>query len=53
MFVKDHSEVVRPRIARFLGKGLGWIEGDAEHRRMKRLVGPSLRFFKFCFYVQC
>ncbi|TFK79504.1 cytochrome P450 [Polyporus arcularius HHB13444] len=37
-----HSEVVRPRIARLLGKGLGWVEGEAEHKRMKHLVSPSL-----------
>ncbi|KAJ3575313.1 hypothetical protein NP233_g1184 [Leucocoprinus birnbaumii] len=37
-----HSNVVRPRIARFLGKGLGWVEGASEHRRMKRIVAPSL-----------
>ena len=40
--VKDHSEVVRPRVARLLGKGLGWVEGEAEHKRMRRLVSPSL-----------
>ncbi|KAK7060429.1 hypothetical protein VNI00_001194 [Paramarasmius palmivorus] len=37
-----HSKVVRPRVARLLGKGLGWVEGASEHRRMKRLVMPSL-----------
>ncbi|KAJ7618381.1 cytochrome P450, partial [Roridomyces roridus] len=37
-----HSAVVRPRVARLLGKGLGWVEGEAEHRRMRRLVAPSL-----------
>ncbi|KAM5543798.1 hypothetical protein V8D89_002415 [Ganoderma adspersum] len=37
-----HSEVVRPRVARLLGKGLGWVEGEAEHKRMRRLVSPSL-----------
>lgn len=37
-----HSKVVRPRIARLLGKGLGWVEGEEEHRRMRKLVGPSL-----------
>ena len=40
--VKDHSEVVPPRVARLLGKGLGWVEGEAEHKRMRRLVSPSL-----------
>jgi cytochrome P450 len=33
-----HSRVVRPRVARLLGKGLGWVEGEGEHRRMRRLV---------------
>ncbi|KAH9918269.1 cytochrome P450 [Fomitopsis serialis] len=37
-----HSGVVRPRIARLLGRGLGWVEGEAEHKRMRQLVGPSL-----------
>ncbi|KAF5354609.1 hypothetical protein D9757_012335 [Collybiopsis confluens] len=37
-----HSEVVRPRIARLLGKSLGWVEGESEHRRMRHLVGPAL-----------
>ncbi|EJF60561.1 cytochrome P450 [Dichomitus squalens LYAD-421 SS1] len=37
-----HSRVVRPRVARLLGKGLGWVEGEAEHKRMRRLVSPSL-----------
>ncbi|OSD07755.1 cytochrome P450 [Trametes coccinea BRFM310] len=37
-----HSHVVRPRIARLLGKGLGWVEGEAEHKRMRHLVGPAL-----------
>lgn len=37
-----HSRVVRPRIGRLLGKGLGWVEGEAEHKRMRKLVGPSL-----------
>ena len=38
----DHSEVVRPRIAHLLGKGLGWVEGEAEHKRMRQLVSPAL-----------
>lgn len=38
----DHSQVVRPRVARLLGRGLGWVEGEAEHKRMKRLIAPSL-----------
>ncbi|KAI0704575.1 cytochrome P450 [Earliella scabrosa] len=37
-----HSEVVRPRIAHLLGKGLGWVEGEAEHKRMRQLVSPAL-----------
>ncbi|KAM5543816.1 hypothetical protein V8D89_002433 [Ganoderma adspersum] len=37
-----HSKVVRPRVARLLGKGLGWVEGETEHKRMRRLVSPSL-----------
>ncbi|KAL0563880.1 hypothetical protein V5O48_018182, partial [Marasmius crinis-equi] len=37
-----HSELVRPRVARLLGKGLGWIEGKEEHQRMKRLTSPGL-----------
>ncbi|GJE90539.1 cytochrome P450 [Phanerochaete sordida] len=37
-----HSKVVRPRIARLLGNGIGWIEGDKVHKRMRNLVGPSL-----------
>ncbi|KAI0310104.1 cytochrome P450 [Amylostereum chailletii] len=37
-----HSKVVRPRVARLLGKGLGWVEGEADHRRLKRLSNPSL-----------
>ncbi|KAI0922392.1 hypothetical protein AcV7_005936 [Taiwanofungus camphoratus] len=37
-----HSKVVRPRVARLLGKGLGWVEGEAEHKRMRHLVSPSL-----------
>ncbi|KAL5529817.1 hypothetical protein ACEPAG_5804 [Sanghuangporus baumii] len=37
-----HSPVVRPRVARLLGKGLGWVEGEFEHKRMRRLVVPSL-----------
>ncbi len=43
-YIIDHSKVVRPRVARFLGKGLGWVEGESEHKRMKRLVAPSLSF---------
>ncbi|EIM81807.1 cytochrome P450 [Stereum hirsutum FP-91666 SS1] len=42
IFDFHHSRVVRPRIGRLLGKGLGWVEGEAEHRRMKQLVMPSL-----------
>lgn len=38
----DHSNVVRPRIARLLGKGLGWVEGEEEHKRMRRLAMPAL-----------
>ena len=41
-FATDHSEVVRPRIGRLLGEGLGWVEGEAEHRRMCQLVNPAL-----------
>ncbi|KAH7904546.1 cytochrome P450 [Hygrophoropsis aurantiaca] len=37
-----HSEVVRPRIARLLGKSLGWVEGEDEHKRMRLLVSPAL-----------
>ncbi|KAI0704538.1 cytochrome P450 [Earliella scabrosa] len=37
-----HSMVVRPRVARLLGKGLGWVEGETEHKRMRQLVSPSL-----------
>ncbi|KAA1475626.1 cytochrome P450 [Dentipellis sp. KUC8613] len=37
-----HSKVVRPRVARLLGEGLGWVEGEDEHKRMKKLVNPSL-----------
>ncbi|EJF60506.1 hypothetical protein DICSQDRAFT_170950 [Dichomitus squalens LYAD-421 SS1] len=37
-----HSRVVHPRVARLLGKGLGWVEGEAEHKRMRRLVSLSL-----------
>ncbi|KAL5536466.1 hypothetical protein ACEPAF_288 [Sanghuangporus sanghuang] len=42
IFDYHHSQVVRPRVARLLGKGLGWVEGEHEHKRMKRLVSPSL-----------
>ncbi|KAF8643360.1 hypothetical protein AX16_009088 [Volvariella volvacea WC 439] len=37
-----HSESVRSRIARLLGKSLGWVEGEAEHKRMRHLVASSL-----------
>ncbi|OBZ74741.1 hypothetical protein A0H81_05751 [Grifola frondosa] len=37
-----HSKIVRPRVARLLGRGLGWVEGESEHKRMRRLVTPSL-----------
>ncbi|KAG5725376.1 hypothetical protein E4T56_gene6739 [Termitomyces sp. T112] len=37
-----HSSTVRPRIARLLGKGLGWVEGETEHKQMKRLAMPAL-----------
>lgn len=37
-----HSQIVRSRIARMLGKSLGWVEGESEHKRMRALVGPSL-----------
>ena len=40
--VADHSKVVRPRVARLLGTGLGWVVGEAEHKRMRRLVSTSL-----------
>ncbi|KAF5388378.1 hypothetical protein D9615_000793 [Tricholomella constricta] len=33
-----HSRIVRPRVARLLGRGLGWVEGEDEHKRMRRLV---------------
>jgi hypothetical protein len=39
--VPDHSKVVRPRVGRLLGKGLGWVEGEDEHKRMRRMVSPS------------
>ncbi|KAF9265664.1 cytochrome P450 [Marasmius fiardii PR-910] len=42
VFDYHHSEVVRPRVARLLGKGLGWIEGEDEHKRMRRLSRPAL-----------
>ncbi|KAH0830184.1 cytochrome P450 [Lanmaoa asiatica] len=38
----SHSEVVRSRIARLLGKSLGWVEGESEHKRMRALVAPPL-----------
>ncbi|KIK54686.1 hypothetical protein GYMLUDRAFT_77003 [Collybiopsis luxurians FD-317 M1] len=37
-----HSAVVQPRVSRLLGKSLGWVEGESEHRRMKKLVSSSL-----------
>ncbi|KAK0460546.1 cytochrome P450 [Desarmillaria tabescens] len=37
-----HSAVVRPRVARLLGKGLGWVEGEEEHKRMRRITRPAL-----------
>ncbi|KIK52522.1 hypothetical protein GYMLUDRAFT_88653 [Collybiopsis luxurians FD-317 M1] len=37
-----HSKVVRPRVARLLGKGLGWVEGSEAHKRMRKLIAPSL-----------
>lgn len=40
--VADHSPVVRPRMARLLGKSLVWVEGEAEHRRMRALFTPAL-----------
>ena len=40
----DHSDVVRPRVSRLLGKGLGWVEGESEHKRMRHLVSPSLSY---------
>ncbi|KAJ8086072.1 hypothetical protein PM082_004891 [Marasmius tenuissimus] len=42
VFDYHHSEVVRPRVARLLGEGLGWIEGEDEHKRMRRLSRPAL-----------
>ncbi|KAF4596305.1 hypothetical protein EYR38_007682 [Pleurotus pulmonarius] len=36
-----HSRVVRPRIGRLLGNGLGWVEGETEHKRMRKMLGPS------------
>ncbi|KIJ56541.1 hypothetical protein M422DRAFT_62521 [Sphaerobolus stellatus SS14] len=36
-----HSPVFRPLIERLLGRGLVWIEGKTEHRRMRRLVNPA------------
>ena len=38
----DHSAVVRPRVARFMGEGLGWVEGEQEHKEMRRLSMPAL-----------
>lgn len=40
----DHSAVVRPRIGRLMGEGLGWVEGEQEHKRMRRLTTPSLTY---------
>lgn len=37
-----HSQIVRSRIARMLGKSLGWVEGESEHKRMRALIAPSL-----------
>ncbi|KAH9896523.1 cytochrome P450 [Cubamyces lactineus] len=37
-----HSEVVRPRAARLLGKGVGWVEGEEEHRRLRNQLAPAL-----------
>ncbi|KAK0229912.1 cytochrome P450 [Armillaria nabsnona] len=42
VFDYHHSPVVRPRVARLLGKGLGWVEGEEEHNRMRRLARPAL-----------
>ncbi|TFK38920.1 cytochrome P450, partial [Crucibulum laeve] len=36
-----HSDVSRPRIERLLGRSLGWVEGDTEHKRMRQLFIPS------------
>ena len=38
----EHNDIVRPRIARLLGKSLGWVEGESEHKRMRHLVSSSL-----------
>ncbi|KZP21687.1 cytochrome P450 [Athelia psychrophila] len=38
----EHNGIVRPRIARLLGKSLGWVEGESEHKRMRQLVASSL-----------
>ncbi|KZP26339.1 cytochrome P450 [Athelia psychrophila] len=38
----EHNGIVRPRIARLLGKSLGWVEGESEHKRMRQLVSSSL-----------
>lgn len=37
-----HSEVVRPRLARLLGKSLAWVEGEPEHKRMREIFLSSL-----------
>ncbi|TBU51008.1 cytochrome P450 [Dichomitus squalens] len=47
-----HSRVVRPRVARLLGKGLGWVEGEAEHKRMRRLVRETLRLYPGLPYIE-
>lgn len=41
VYLPDHSKLVRPRVARLLGKGLGWIEGEDEHKRMRKMASPS------------
>lgn len=48
----DHSAVVRPRVARFMGEGLGWVEGEQEHKEMRRLSMPALTCIPclFCLY---
>jgi hypothetical protein len=38
----EHSHVVRPRIERLLGRGLGWVEGEAEHKRQRKLTSPAV-----------
>ncbi|KAF9058459.1 cytochrome P450 [Rhodocollybia butyracea] len=39
--LQEHSEVSRPRIERLLGRSLGWVEGENEHKRMSQLVVHS------------